>query len=442
MSVDHVLRLTMRFQIGSYHQEADVAVPAGSSLGEVIPEIVALVEAPRISRPWLATTAGGSPLDLAVPLHQTPLDHGSVVVLTPRHAGSLPVIRDSAEALAESAADAATHGLPVAGAVTGTAVFLILAVVHLPWSQALAAAALAPLAVLIACRHRRALAPCVLVLSGAAAAALVLESARPGEMTAPATTGAASLAAAGATGATLVLLLAIGGIGARTTAATAAVLGVGSLGALGFLLPAHAAHPPVAAAALLVAGGVVFMSLLPGLATRAAGLQVPRLPTAGQEMAVADEPPGDVTGQARRARRLHEGAALGAASLLAPALLYLGSQGGAFTQALCTAVAGAVLLHALRHRQPVAAWAWMTVGLSACVGIAWAAADPGHPLQWALAAAVGAATLSAPLWADRVPRLEPTAVVWWERAESLSLAATLPLAAHLAGMFVLIRGLG
>ena len=51
MSVDHVLRLTTRFRIGTYQREADVALPAGSTLGEVIPEVATLVGAPRISRP-------------------------------------------------------------------------------------------------------------------------------------------------------------------------------------------------------------------------------------------------------------------------------------------------------------------------------------------------------------------------------------------------------
>ncbi|WP_460490825.1 EsaB/YukD family protein, partial [Corynebacterium nasicanis] len=114
MSIDHVLRLTTRFQIGAYQREADVALPAGSTLGEVIPEIVTLVGAPRISRPWLATTAAGVPLDPAVPLHQTSLDHGAVVVLTPRHEGALPVIRDAAEALAESGAEAGARDLAAA----------------------------------------------------------------------------------------------------------------------------------------------------------------------------------------------------------------------------------------------------------------------------------------------------------------------------------------
>ncbi|MFC6147413.1 type VII secretion integral membrane protein EccD [Corynebacterium nasicanis] len=442
MSIDHVLRLTTRFQIGAYQREADVALPAGSTLGEVIPEIVTLVGAPRISRPWLATTAAGVPLDPAVPLHQTSLDHGAVVVLTPRHEGALPVIRDAAEALAESGAEAGARDLAAAGAVAGTAAVLLIAQEHLPWSQALSVATLGALAVLLSRRSLRVLAGVILALAGAAAAALVLESARPGELTAPATLGPAAFAAAGATAAALVLLIALRGVGTRTTAATATVLGLGALGAVGLFLPAHVTEPGLAAAVLIVAGGVVLLGQLPGLATRAAGLQVPRLPTAGQDLAVADEPAGDVDAQARRARLFHEGAALGAAVLVGPAVLWTGAQGGAFVQALCTATAGAVLLHAVRHRQAMAAWAWSLTGLCACLGSAWAAADPGHPAQWVLAAGIGAAALSAPLWAERIPRLEPTAVVWWERAESLALAATPPLAAHLAGLFALIRGLG
>src|SRR5699024_9434793 len=125
-----------------------------------------------------------------------------------------------------------------------------------------------------------------------------------------------------------------------------------------------------------------------------------------------------------------------------PALVLVGVHGGGFAQALCVSVAGAVLLHAARHRQAVAAWSWLAVGLTAGVGAAVAAAHPGHPVQRAAALRGAAAGLSAPVWASRVPDLAPPAVVWWERTESLALAAALPLAAHLAGLFLLIRGLG
>ena len=441
-SLDHVLRLTVRFQIGTYLREADVALPAGSTLAEVIPEIVTLVGAPRISRPWLATTAAGTPLDAAVPLHQTPLDHGAVVVLSPRHEGSLPVVRDAAEALAETDGEAGASGLAAAAAVAGVVCLFLLAAAYLPWSQACGMAGAAALALLVARREVRVLAPLCLTAAAAAGAALVLESARPGELTDPHTVGWAALAGAGATAATLILLVVLHGIGARTAAATATVLALTAVGAAGVFLPAHAADPAPAAAALVIACGVVFVGQLPGLAVRLAGLRVPRLPTAGQDLQVADGETGDVVAQARRARRFHDGAALGAGLLLVPALLTVGAQGGGFAQALCLATLGALALHAARHRQAVPAWAWMTTAFAACLGAAVAATDPGHPVQWVVAVAMTSALLTAPLWAPRVPELEPTAVVWWERAESLALAATLPLAAHLAGLFVLIRGLG
>ncbi len=446
MSVDHVLLLTIRFQIGTYLREADVALPAGSTLAEVIPEIVTLVGAPRITRPWLATTAAGTPLDPAVPLHQTPLDHGAVVVLSPRHEGRLPVIRDAAEALAESDVDADTRGLATAGAVTGVLSFLILAGTRLPWSQALALAAGAALLLLLARREVRVLAPVICLLAAGAAVAAVLETARPEELTAPHTLGWAALSAAAVTAAVLALLIVLRGTGPRTAAATATLLGLTAVGSAGMFLPTHAADPAVAAAALVIATGVVLIGQLPDLVIRIAGLRVPRLPTAGQDLGVSDAggsgDRGDVDGRSRYARRLHDGAALGAAGMLAPALLTIGFHGGGFAQALCVATLGAVVLHAARHRQAVPAWSWMSVGLIACLAGAWAATDPGHPAQWVPALVSAAAALTAPLWVPRVPEAEPTSVLWWERAESLALAASLPLAAHLTGLFVLIRGLG
>jgi len=442
MSIDHVLRVTVRFQVGVYQRDADVALPAGSTLAEVIPEIVTLVGAPRISRPWLATTAAGVPLDAAVPLHQTGLDDGAVIVCTPRHEGGLPVLRDAAEALAETGSPTTARGLAAAGTVAGALGLLLIAAAHLPASQALAAATLAVGAVLFVAREVRALAVPVLVGAGAAAAATVVESARPEELTAPVTIGLAALAACGTTAATLLLLVVLRGVGARTAAATAALLAAAALAGVGAFTPAHLADPGLAGAALVTATGVVFIARVPSLATRAAGLSVPRLPTAGQDLQVADAEPRDTDARAHRARHLHAGAALGAAAAMIPAVAVIGAHGGGFAQALCVATAGAVVLHAARHRQAVVAWAWMSVGWAACVAAAAAATDPGHPVQWVVAGALAVGALTAPLWAARVPELEPTAVVWWERAESLALAATLPLAAHLAGLFVLIRGLG
>ena len=40
-----------------------------------------------------------------------------------------------------------------------------------------------------------------------------------------------------------------------------------------------------------------------------------------------------------------------------------------------------------------------------------------------------------------MPDVEPTTVVWFERAEIAATIAVIPLAVHLTGLFGLIRGL-
>lgn len=442
MSVDHVLRLTVRFRVGAFQREADVSVPASSSLAEAIPEIVSLVGAPRISRPWQARTAGGTSLDTGVALHHTPLEQGAVVVLTPRHVTPPAVVRDAAEALAEVGPDLSPQGLAAAGALVGVGMVFALVVTVAPFSLAAGAAVTAAVSLLVLRPGLRSLAlPTVLLAAGAAAAA-VLEVTRPEELSAPPTWGWAALVGVAAGAVALGALVVLRWAGPRTAAGVATVLAGATVAGAGAFLPAHLTPPGVASAALVATAGVVWVGQLPGVAVRSAGLRVPRLPTAGQDLGVADELPTDTTDRARRALRLHEGSAVGAAFLLVPTLLFLGYGGGVTAQALCTAVAGAVLLHAVRHRQTVAARAWAGVGLAACAGAVLAAPTPGHPVQWVVAGVVAGACLSAPLWAQRVPLLEPTTLVWWERAESLAVAASLPLSAHLAGFFLLIRGLG
>ena len=120
-----------------------------------------------------------------------------------------------------------------------------------------------------------------------------------------------------------------------------------------------------------------------------------------------------------------------------------------FVQALCVTTAGAVVLHAARHGRALASWALMLLAMTACLATCLCAthavANSGLAEAWApilVACLVLLAMLSAPLWASKVAGLEPTTIAWFERIESLAIAASLPLAAHLAGVFVLIRGLG
>ena len=122
--------------------------------------------------------------------------------------------------------------------------------------------------------------------------------------------------------------------------------------------------------------------------------------------------------------------------------------GAGFVQALCVTTAGAVVMHAARHGRALASWALMLLAMTACLATCLCAthavANSGLADAWApilVACLVLLAMLSAPLWAPKVAGLEPTTIAWFERIESLAIAASLPLAAHLAGVFVLIRGL-
>ncbi|MBX8995542.1 type VII secretion integral membrane protein EccD [Corynebacterium testudinoris] len=433
VSVDHILRLTVRFHVGAYRREADLALPAGSALADLIPEIVALCGAPRISRPWQATTAAGLPIDPALPLHQTSLDHGSVVVLSPRHETPAPVIRDAAESLAAAPSGSRPEGMAVAGTLAGCAGAAVLVAQWEPLSHALATAALIALVMLLWRRGSVALSLAAIGCATAAAAVFVGEaSADPFDYS---TLSWQALSAGTALVLTLLLTAVIGGPGPRIGSALIAVTGLVAIAALAAHLPS-----PDAPAALVVAAGMLGMAIIPGSAVRAAGLKIPRLPTAGQDLQVADAVQPDVNRRARRALRIHEGLAVGTALGVIPALLYLGYQGGGFILGLCVAVAGATIVHAGRHHQAATVWAWLSVGLTALVGVCLAMGD--HPFQIVVALGVVSAAISAPMWAAKVPDLEPTTVVWWERAESLAIAASLPLAAHVAGLFLLIRGLG
>lgn len=65
-----------------------------------------------------------------------------------------------------------------------------------------------------------------------------------------------------------------------------------------------------------------------------------------------------------------------------------------------------------------------------------------HPIAAAIVGITGMTALSSPLWISRLGSPQPTTVAWLEKAESLLVAAVFPLAAHLMGLFALIRGLG
>lgn len=436
-SAHHIVRVTVRVDVVSFHRDVDLTLPTSSTLGEVLPEIARFIELPEIHRPWQATTPAGTVLDMNTPLYRLRLRDGSIIALHPQEPPAPPVVRDAAESLAEAARGAAhLRGLDTAATAAGCA--------------ALGAAALAlggPVAALLVTAvpllffgvYARSQGLFLLgSLSAAAACGLWVAGPRGGWVSA--TDPALGVLAAAATAAVCVFLGAALSL-VRATAA-AACFTAAALAAL-----AAAAVPwlgqPAPPAAVAVLGALLGVAAAPGVATRAAGLKIPRIPTAGEEFATSDGYQDDVDERAARASSVAAGVMLGAALIAVPALAALAWTGSWWAIALVVCVGGAVVLHASRQHYRVPRASLSAVALAAVVacGVAASRMEPAHPAAFVVAGLFGAAAASAVAWVPRVPDLEPTTVVWLERAESLALIAALPVAAHLAGIFDLVRGI-
>ena len=126
-----------------------------------------------------------------------------------------------------------------------------------------------------------------------------------------------------------------------------------------------------------------------------------------------------------------------------PALITIAFAGGAWIFAFCLCVAGALIVHASRHHStaPRLSLALSAMTAVTCAVIAVAQMDSPHPALLVLAGVLAVAAASATIWARFVPDLEPTTLVWLERAEAAAIIAVLPLAVYLTGFFTLIRGL-
>ena len=100
MTMNTILHLTIRLEApGTHRRQADLALPAHSSVAEILGEVLALLHAPSISAPWQPTTTAGTVLDATAPLSALPLTHGDILVLRPFADTPEPLVVDTAEAL-------------------------------------------------------------------------------------------------------------------------------------------------------------------------------------------------------------------------------------------------------------------------------------------------------------------------------------------------------
>ena len=434
-SAHHIVRVTVRVSVAAFHRDIDVTLPTSSTFAEALPELARLVELPQIHRPWEISTPGGAPLDMHAPLYTQKLHDGAVIVLRPKEPVVPPVVRDAADALAHAGESARNvRGLDTAATYAGLVCIGVLAGIFAPVPVTFALVAAVALT-LAAVSRSQAVFFAAPVCAAVAAAAWVAGPSADWHGADP---------AIGALAGVLAALVVVGlGVALRITGAALtaffATTGVlGAAGALGAWLPG-----PLAPAALTVLAGVFAVAATPGVATRAAGLTVARVPTAGEEFDRSDAYQPDVDARSSTAATVAGAISAGIAAATIPALLALSTRGSAWTFAFCLCVAGALIIYASRHHWALARVCLTAVALVAVVGssISISRIDDAHPALITCAALITLAAAATVLWAKRVPDLEPTTVVWFERAEIAAIIAVIPLAVHLTGLFDLIRGL-
>lgn len=436
-STHHVVRVTVRVSAVTYHHSIDVTLPTASTFAEILPELARLIDLPEIGRPWEFTTAGGAPLDPHTPLHNMRVRDGQVLALRPEEHVDPPVVRDAAESLAAaSAGEGPRAGIDTVSSLAGiiAAGLLVAALTNLVIG--IGAAALVALSIGAISRSQTVF-PAGAVLAGVACGTWAGgEEALAWPINSSAALGviAASATVAVLIGGGAVLRL----VGTRCGTALLTVSALSAGGALGSWLPSP--HAPAATVVLL---GLTVVMLTPAVATRGAGLRIPRVPTAGQEFSIADDYQDDVDLRTRQARAITDGLGVGTAVCMIPALVSIAAVGGGWIFAFCLCVAGALIVHASRHHStaPRLSLALSAVTAVACAVAAVARMGAAHPALLVLAGIVALTAASATIWARYVPDLEPTTLVWLERAEAAAIIAVMPLAVYLTGFFTLIRGL-
>lgn len=454
MAIDNVLRISVRIDLTVGDMPfamADLSLPAWSSLAEILEEVLDLTGAPFISRPWVARTATGIPIDPGIPLSHTQLEQGGVLVLSPERDLPAPVIRDAAEALVELSSSTRTTGLvdlltltgiaatalvlgsPAAGVLGVNIRMLLLAAICTIILAWLPRAGVLPQA---GTPVTRALLPVLITGLVATAAAItptpILDTSYL----------AWALLCACCAGLLTVLILQLLFhpallLGATLTALFLSLLTT-ALGAAIFRAEDNISGP----AAFTLAVSMLLISFAPNLAAAVAGLRVPTLPTAGQDLSISDNGPRDPVVAVHRAQTFYDAQIL-ALSTTGVALIGFTAHPGTWSSTLfaCT-TAVAALLHAIRQDRAIPTWSLMVLAGAAILTTI--ISGTRQEDSWAtliMGIIIAGITSTVAIWISRMPAPEPTTIVWLERLESLCVAATLPLALHLLDVFGMLRAM-
>ncbi|AKA95999.1 type VII secretion integral membrane protein EccD [Corynebacterium ulcerans] len=443
----------------------DISVPRSSTLVEVIPDILSLAGVDSGTTPWQSITASGVRIDASSPLHATSLSDGATVLLRPRQASKAPVVRDSAETLAQSSKDSlsprgiatATEALGIVGCA-----FLIMRIDAFgpPEFRWLILCCLAMLAY-IWTRNTLVLTAFAGFCACAAGSFVVPFSVSEA--------GASDIAAA-VIAADLALItgsLSLHAIASRRPSHTITApdeksidrlrplsviisfaLSTAPVAAAGWLYQFPESQPHgwfLGAASAVVACALAAIVLAPTVAVKLAGVEVPRLPSAGEDLSVADSRASSLRleYQARKSLLLLEGIVIGASASATPALLIIGylANGNGFAFVLCICVIICTAAHSHRHATGVSVWMLWIISLGGIIGLSLAT---DVSVRWLVVVplSISLCALTASLWAKLLPRFTPVTALWIGRCEALALAAVFPLSCQLMGVFSLIRGLG
>ncbi|WP_245802158.1 type VII secretion integral membrane protein EccD [Corynebacterium pacaense] len=434
---DNMLRIHVRIDLTVGENPvavADLALPAGSSLAEILDEVLELTGAPVISRPWIARTAAGGRIDAGIPLARTQLEQGGVLVLSPQRELPAPVVRDAAEALVELSTRASPHGLPDAVILSGLCGVALLLGLGASLGASISMAVTAAICLLVLAWLPRVQAP---VSTAALPVAASLLCAVATGLRVDASPGPWPLLAACAAGLLVTLLLHLFFAPRLLISMTMA-----TIYALLLVTASALAIRTEGAAALTVAVALILISLAPGVSAQLAGLRVPTLPTAGQDLSVSDAELPDPERRARAAQTLHDVQLLATALVGGPMVILTALTGTWASTAFCLCIAVACLLHGLRHNRTIPLWSLVLLGCASLIAtvVSSCLQDQGWP-PLALAVVLTGFCVGVPAWMPLMPTLQPTTLVWLERLESLCMAAALPLALHLLNIFGLLRGL-
>jgi type VII secretion integral membrane protein eccD len=466
INASHTLRLTVRIELFDASTSIDLAIPASSSLSETIDEILAIANLPANTTPWCATTAAGQELDPAIPLAQCHLTQGDILVISPLTETPTPVVRDAAELLENlTQVTPPPIGTVFCAGLAGLLglTLLVAALPGLPPILRLLIPVVATLAMLLWTR-KLLFAP--ITVGGISLTTLIAIAGSP---TLP--TGAQmsdsqfarmwALACACSGIALIVSTLLLRFITPHVPTISALItIGISliimALGACFYHPPLIALTDPTwswlfHAAALVVAAGIIALAFSPLLSIKIAGVRVPQLPTSGQDLSISDTNPTNTPHRALLAQHILDGITVGLGCILSPAIIvvcgWAPQRNFSFALAVCMCLS--LVVHAHRHHGSPRTWSLWIPAMAAACGTALSAsphlidatAPPAHLGLSIAAFLVSATVFTAPGWAKHLTNLEPTTVVWVERAELLSIAACLPLALHLVGIFSLLRGI-